>query len=423
MRFFVGSIAVLLALGLASANPSSAAEPTPEREAPHRRPDSARLEQIQIQRDVETRDAHFRWDWIEERFAPWENYKNRLVDEWGLDFFVAYSNQFQAGSQEQSRTFIGDRWELLGEWKLLESDSVGDGKLAFWFLRTMTLGDNRSNEYQAAMGSAWPLNDLDTGSNDERNEIGFLWWEQNLPGDWGLVAVGKLDPNSFIAVNRYLFDDRILFNLGTLAIDPVFTLHDDAALGAYGEFRVGPAYLSGLWVDGDARNKSIDFDSIDNGRYSYALEFGFETEIEGLGEGNYRGSWYRADSKGRGGPESKSAMGGAISIDQDLGDDFALFFYWSRRVGRRAPLRQNLSTGLVLRQPFGFSHDLVGLGFSWGEPDGGQGKDDQFGFEALYRLQLTNRLELTPLLQWIIKPADSGTDTRLSGGLRLRLVL
>jgi carbohydrate-selective porin OprB len=74
-------------------------------------------------------------------------------------------------------------------------------------------------------------------------------------------------------------------------------------------------------------------------------------------------------------------------------------------------------------QPFGLRHDLIGLAFSWGEPDGGQNKDDQFGLEAFWRLRIIDRVELSPILQYVIKPANSGTDTRLGGGLRLRIVL
>ena len=85
-------------------------------------------------------------------------------------------------------------------------------------------------------------------------------------------------------------------------------------------------------------------------------------------------------------------------------------------------LEQNLSTGFVMRQPFGIKHDLIGIGFTWGKPDGST-KDDQYGIEAFWRFQVLDRLEFSPLLQYIIKPVNSSTDTRLVGGLRLRLYL
>ena len=150
---------------------------------------------------------------------------------------------------------------------------------------------------------------------------------------------------------------------------------------------------------------------------------GYETNIEGLGEGNYRASWFHSTSSGSGGSSMKSSIGGAISIDQDFGENFAGFLYWSRRADRKLPLKQNLSAGMMMRQPFGIEHDLVGLAFSWGQPDGGQNKDDQFGIEAFWRFQVLDRVEFSPILQYVIKPANSGTDTRLIGGMRLRIYL
>jgi len=414
-------------LVLASMIPLAAAaedeSPELDPKAPHTHRSAARLGQLHLDQDLEGLGAHFRWPWLDEALDPWQQFKNRLLDEWGLDFFIGYSPQVQVGSQQRNRTFIGDRWELLGEWSLLESEQLGDGMISFWFHRTMTIGSNRGAQYQRGMGSAWELNDLDTGNDDERNEIGWLWWEQRLLDDRVRLAFGKLDPDALINTNRFLFDDRILFNFGTLASDPVVTLNESVGLGAFAELRFGPAYVSGIWVDADAKTRSIDFGSLDNGRYSFGAEIGLKTEIDGLGEGNYRASWFRTDSERRGASSKKSAMGWAISIDQDLGDNFASFLYWSSRSGRREPLRQNFSMGLVLRKPFGIQHDFVGLAFSWGEPDGGQGKDDQFGLEAFWRFQIIDRVELTPLLQYVISPADSGADTRLAGGLRLRIYL
>ena len=83
-----------------------------------------------------------------------------------------------------------------------------------------TLGDHRGATFQEGSGSAWELNDLDTGGNDT-NAIGMLWWEQLMFDDHLRLVVGKLDPRLLINTNRFLWDDRVLFNFETLASDPV----------------------------------------------------------------------------------------------------------------------------------------------------------------------------------------------------------
>jgi hypothetical protein len=382
----------------------------------------SRIDTIEAYEDPRDDGAHLEWAWLERAIDPWYRLKRHLHDDRGLDFFFAYSPQVQIGSQEDDANFIGDRWDLMGDWQIFHSERFGTGSLQLWLARKMALGNQRGAEFQSGAGSIWELNDLDTGRSNDRNEIEFLWWEQQLFDRSLRLVLGKLDPSTLMNDNRFLWDDRLLFSFGTLSADPVVTLNESLGLGAFAQVRFGDAYVSGLWLDADAKIRSVDFSSVDNGRYAWGAEIGFGREMPGLGDGNYRASFFLAESIGRG-AANKSSLGGAISIDQDLGENFAVFAYWARRAGRLGSLEQNLSAGVVMREPFGFPHDFVGLGLSWGEPDGSDGRDAQLGLEAFWRLRLVGRIELTPLVQYIILPGDSNTDGRVVGGLRLRFYL
>ena len=73
------------------------------------------------------------------------------------------------------------------------------------------------------------------------------------------------------------------------------------------------------------------------------------------------------------------------------------------------------------------SHDLFGLGLSWGRPSEatfGPDLDDQITADVFYRLTLSPRFAVTPDVQILLDPAlNPNEDTILFFGLRARLTL
>ena len=84
-----------------------------------------------------------------------------------------------------------------------------------------------------------------------------------------------------------------------------------------------------------------------------------------------------------------------------------------------------VAAGGVWLAPLGYSRDVLGLGVSWVDPSSEDPDNDrqQWLVETWWRLQLTQRVELTPSLQLVINPSRGGSDFRTVGGLRLRVVL
>ena len=95
MRFRVLALVLLATL----ASPSARAAPD---EDAYPDADSARLAEID-EWDPDEQEAYFEWKWLDEKIEPWQQFKDRVNEEWGLDFFIAYSPQFQAGTQEHKR--------------------------------------------------------------------------------------------------------------------------------------------------------------------------------------------------------------------------------------------------------------------------------------------------------------------------------
>jgi porin len=64
--------------------------------------------------------------------------------------------------------------------------------------------------------------------------------------------------------------------------------------------------------------------------------------------------------------------------------------------------------------------DLAGLAVGWGgAPDNSR---DQYTVEAFYRYDMTDFLQLTPEIQYVVNPAnDTATDDILVYGFRMRV--
>jgi glycerophosphoryl diester phosphodiesterase len=81
------------------------------------------------------------------------------------------------------------------------------------------------------------------------------------------------------------------------------------------------------------------------------------------------------------------------------------------------------TAGLMVEPPFGWTDDLMGIGFFYGHPIDSHNREE-YGFEAFYRLQLTHCLDVTPDIQ--IYHAGWATRTESTvvvGGFRLRFSL
>lgn len=67
------------------------------------------------------------------------------------------------------------------------------------------------------------------------------------------------------------------------------------------------------------------------------------------------------------------------------------------------------------------THDYLAASVNWTRPPG-SGLRDQYTFELFYRIYLSERLAITPDVQWVIKPAlNPSTNSILLFGVRARI--
>jgi porin len=383
------------------------------------RDDVNQLETLHDYEEPDERSAHLEPDPLRAVLAPWQRFKEGLSERHGLDLLVTYTASAQIGSQSRRDFTAAHQVDLIGQWRLLDSPRWGQGAIEFSLAHFLTLGGVDATDFQESLGSSWLTNTFDTDPDSHLNEITFLWWDQRLFDDRLRVLVGKLDPTELVAQTRYIGDGQESFLATPLAEDPVLPFLETQSLGALARVVRDDFYASFMISDATATRNGLDFDSVTDGKWQQALEVGWTPILPEVGAGAYRVTAFHVPRVGSGDDEA-SGWSFAASFDQDVGEALALFLYFSRAHGRVLELEQQLSAGVVLRQPVGWTDDQLGLGLTWGRPRD-RGARDQYAVELYWRLQLTERIELTPDLQLLIRPANSDDDVEAVGGLRVRV--
>jgi carbohydrate-selective porin OprB len=276
-----------------------------------------------------------------------------------------------------------------------------------------------TSEFAAGAGSSTATNGGPADDSESTDVLGLLWYEHWLFDKSLVLVAGKLDARQLISRLRYVGDDRQDFmnhSFFNKVVQPIFAV---PSLGVFASYETDNMWISGIAKDGDADEKGIDFDSVDNGNFQYGGELGFITHPAGLGEGRYRFSvFYNSETNGF----TRDGWGVVASFDQDLTDRYSLFLRVSRSENQKRALKTIASTGLIVRGVGPWSQDTIGFGFSWGDPSDANPlfTRDQYSLEAFWNMRITRRIELTPDFQLLIDPSrDRGDDVVAVGGVRL----
>ena len=352
---------------------------------------------------------------------PWDELRERL-NRHGLDYWLAYSPQIQYGNQKSRQTTANHELDFVGEWQLLESERVGSGGFQWWFLHRRTLGNFSTEEFSGADGAGSPygLNGGDTGDDRNLNRVEYFHWQQLLLDDALRILVGKLDAEFLGFQSDYVGNPRVDFFADVVTGNEVAAMHQKAGLGVFASYTRERWYLSAMVRDAEANQDWFDFSHLHRGNRHAAVELAFTPSIGELGPGTWRATYYHHDETT---VTASSGYAYALSIDQALGARHAAFFRYTRAERQLERLQSQLATGLMFLAPAGSAHDLAGVAFSWAKPSGSDPDDvcDQYAIEAMWRLQLTRRVQLTPDLQFIWDPSTGGERFRFVSGLRLRI--
>lgn len=336
--------------------------------------------------------------------------------DWTLETTGLY--QFHTASGKPKETNVLDI-NFAGIWQPIASEETGDGYIG-WLARYR--GSTRTNTGKFDNGLGLVSNTHDLQTDGELLAILQLWYQHRFADDAFRVTVGKIDQGAYFNGSEYAGNAKELFLSTPLSANPARGTPQEGLGANFAYFDPSNQwYVATGLGDANAVNTHSPFDKIDEGDFTYLGEFGWTPTFGPHGHaGTYRFTLMSVDAT----LNAPSGWSAAFSGDQDVSDKVGVFLRYSINDGDRLPIEQVASTGLVYKEPMSIKGDAIGLGGFWVDP-ADNSIDDQYGLETFWRMQLTDRLEFTPGVQWQINPnkAVAQDNSALVFSLRLRLLI
>ncbi len=371
----------------------------------------------QLRESEEPADSLFPVDPLQPLHDQWRRVTRHLRESMGLDLGLNYTGLYQAAENalpgEQSEAGGGDL-DFFGRWSLANRKDAWPGALVFETetrhryteISPFQLGEN--------VGSLWGTV---AGFNTRDVALKQLYWEQGSYEDRLIYRAGKMDPSDIYDVGRFVSSNYAF--LSPAFSDTMAMPFPGPGLGlAAAVYPSANTYIVGGVHD--ANGEATSFGQPDRGELFAAIELGATPNYGKPNAGLYHVTLWHSDKREK--ANVPSGRGVAVTLEQQLGPDGSIvpFVRYSYADGRTTSIRQTFAIGVGLEEPFGQNFDLIALGLSWGQPTD-RTLQDQYVFEAFYRIYITPYSHLTPDIQVIFDPANNPTQDVLAvGSIRLR---
>jgi carbohydrate-selective porin OprB len=230
-----------------------------------------------------------------------------------------------------------------------------------------------------------------------------------------VFTIGKLHPENYYDLNSFAGSGSTKFISEPFAANPTRLFPTDA-LGL--NMAIHPSnkyYLTFGFNDANGKPTTSGFNSIDESEFFKAFLFGLTPYFDGLGQGNYRFTFWHTDETDK----HEDGLGFLLSFDQELGESLGVFLKYGYSEPKLDSIEHLISMGFVIRDPWSKKGDLMGVGFSWDSPS--NRVRDEYSIETFYRFQITTHLQLTPNVLFIINPSEKQNKGALAVfGFRFR---
>jgi len=286
----------------------------------------------------------------------------------------------------------------------MTSDGENNGYLKFKAEYQWQIGNQAPSALGEQIGS---LVKTTKGFGEKSPSFAQLYWEQHISKNVFILDLGKLDATNYYSDNVAAGDREYFMNAAFSAIPAIATPGN--GLGVNAKFTPIPwFYLTagfqqqqGTDSIHQVENFSSDFDIFSS------AEVGFRPVISGLGQGNYRFTFWHADDIPDKSLESDHGFAG--SFDQVLSPRWVTFSRYEYDNGELTGIRQLVTGGIGCRPELISSQDIFGVALAWGQP--AQESDrEQYEAEVFYRLQISLTEQLSIGYQVIADPTFAPHD-------------
>ncbi len=352
-------------------------------------------------------------------FADW---KKQFKEKTELDFGIDYNSLgFAATESPGDDTAASGAFRVFGEWELLRRGTPNSGSLIFKVENRHAYTDVAPSAFGNELGYAGLPSSV---FSDQGWRATHLFWQQRFAEGRGVSYLGFLDITDYTDIyalaSPWTGFSNLAFQTGSGTIGGL----PDGAFGTMlGGFLTDNLYLVGSIADanGDATDPWGGFDTFFNDFETFkSAEIGWTTEQEELFLNNAHVTFWQIDERSAAG--TPDGWGVNFSLSASIGAAWLPYIRGGWADDGGSLYQASISSG------FGYSRrpgqSMLGLGLNWSRPNEstyGSDLDDQFTIELFQQLQLSEGIEITPSLQYIIDPALNPTDDSIVlFGLRVR---
>jgi porin len=435
---FLAAIAVIAFLTqAASAQEAASNESTEQGSQPSERTSQSGFEDIpefggpesvetRLRENDEKRESIFEWESLQESMASYFDWKRRVSEEHGVSFGTSFYLLYQKASDSlpgADDDALGHIFRYQGAWRLFSRESGNSGRIA-WRLESRS----QIGGFQApgSLGGATGIRTLAPGfAYNEEFELDMpvLSWVQHFANGRAGFAVGRLAFDAYLDAFPFQTLSKGSINRSSILNPTLPTTGLGAIGGVVKGFVTDNIWLGAQFHDANAANGSFSFDTIEQGEWIKAIEFGYTPSVADRGKQRVQLTIWEKDARTLAGTSKGS--GWAISAAYQLNDNYFPFVrFGSSDGGGGVAAEEAFSAGVqISRKPT----ETWTIGAGWAKPSAdtfGPGLGSESLLETSYQFQLWKNLSLTPNLQVVFNPASNpGESSIWIFGLRAILTL
>lgn len=351
---------------------------------------------------------------LDEAFAQFSQKSGLTL---GADYSALYylADSSPVGASDEAASGMV---RLYGSWKLIDRDGPTSGTLNFKVEHRHGFTEPAPSGFSLNLGNVGVMGGP---FNDNGWRLTNLYWRQGL-GERAAAYVGFLDATDFVDTYGLASPWSGFGNLAFSTGSSSMALPNDAGFGAMlGAWLSDEVYAIGgitaLNSDPTDPFQSAE-DFFDENEYFKSLEIGWTKSKDRFYADNVHVTFWHVDSIGATG--TPDGWGVNFSAAFWIDDVYMPFLRGGYADDGGSLLETSISAGIATE--LFDDRDLVGLAANWGRPNEstfGPDLDDQVSVEMFYRLQVSEKLRVSPSVQWLVNPAlNPDQDHAVVFGLR-----
>lgn len=368
----------------------------------------------ELKRNDRNRESLYQFDALQRGLAPYFVWRRRLQDErilaFGFQYYALYRNADSTVADEDEDDF-GGIFRFQENWTLFERDDRSLDRIEWRLESRSNLGGLRA---PGSLGSATGIAALAPGfaySDEFDIDLAIFNWTRRFNNGRSGFAIRRLGFDVYLDAFPFQTFSRGFANRSFI-LKPMLPTTGSDAIGAMAKGYVTDNVRLGALID-DANAASGDNDTLEQGEFVKAIEFGYTPGFEQRNTYRIQFTYWKTDARELVGVSL--GKGWAVSAAYKLNDGLLPFVGFGHSDGCGSVTAQDtISMGLeaTLRLD-----QVWTLGAGWAKPSRdtfGRGVDDETVLETSYKFRLSQNLSLTPDVQVIFNPANNPSESSVT---------